>query len=480
MKSIKVLLMIAAVALTACSEDIMDDINKNVNDPTKVASRFILTDVMTSTAFSITGADYAFYSSVYMEYNVGVWGQMYNAEIRVSEPISSTTYNNIWNAQYRNLYQLKIVMDKCSDGGEEAGNTVNLGIAQVLYAYNLAMLTDLMGDVPYTEAMQPGVIFQPKVDKQEDIYKEVMSLIDKAIANLSAATTFTNPMGSGGGQDLIYKGDKAKWLKAAQGLKARYTMRLTLKAGAKYDKVVEYANASFASAAEELKFVYNGTTAVNPYFRFFQNRDYFGVSASMKEKLDARTDPRAAKFFKPYTAGSPIVFAPNGNPEQAQKKYGLSGLTLVTAPTHLMSYHELQFLKAEAYARMTPAKLTEAEAALTEGVKAAFIKVGLTAADATTYYTTSVKPLFDANPVKEILNQKYIALYDEEAIEAYSDYRRQKAIGDNSVVLNNTNPFPQRFTYGSSDVTTNPNVRDAYGDGSYVYTEKVWWAGGTR
>lgn len=480
MKSIKIYLMILAVVFTACSEDIMDDINKNVNNATKVASRFILTDVMTSTSFSITGADYAFYSSIYMEYNVGIWGQMYNAEIRVSEPISSTTYNNIWNAQYRNLYQLKIVIDKCSAGGEEEGNTINLGIAQVLYAYNLAMLTDLMGDIPYTEAMQPGVIYQPKVDKQQDIYKEVMTMIDNAITNLSAASTYTNPMGTGGNQDLIYKADKAKWLKAAQGLKARYTMRLTLKEGAKYDKVIEYANASFASAAEEFKFTYNGTTSVNPYFRFFQNRDNFGVSASLKAKLDARNDPRAARYFKPYTANTPIEFAPNGSPEQVQKKYGLSGLTSITAPTHLMSYHELQFLKAEAYARMSPANLVSAQASLLEGVKAAFVKAGLTVVAADTYFTTSVLPLFVANPVKEILNQKYLALYDEEAIEAYSDYRRQKAIGDNSVVLTNPNQFPQRFTYGSSDVTTNPNVRTAYGDGSYVFTEKVWWAGGSR
>ena len=56
-------------------------------------------------------------------------------------------------------------------------------------------------------------------------------------------------------------------------------------------------------------------------------------------------------------------------------------------------------------------------------------------------------------------------------------------MGDNFIVLDNPlNPskFPLRFTYGSDDVTTNENVRNAYGDGSYVYTENVWWAGGTR
>ncbi|MCA1760541.1 MAG: SusD/RagB family nutrient-binding outer membrane lipoprotein, partial [Bacteroidales bacterium] len=76
------------------------------------------------------------------------------------------------------------------------------------------------------------------------------------------------------------------------------------------------------------------------------------------------------------------------------------------------------------------------------------------------------------------------AFFEEEAVEAYSDYRRLVAMGNNVIQLDNpkndANQFPQRFTYGSSDVTTNVNVRNAYGDGNYVYTEKVWWAGGTR
>lgn len=270
------------------------------------------------------------------------------------------------------------------------------------------------------------------------------------------------------------------WLKAANALKARYSMRLSLK-DPNYSQVVEFANASFANASEELKFIYNGGSSVNPFSRFFRDRDYFGASTSLKNKLDNRNDPRVSKFFKPYTAGAAVIlFAPNGDPEQVQKKYGVSALTNITNPTRLISYHEIQFLKAEAYARMSPAQLENAELALIEGIKAAFIKVGLTNADANTYYDNDVKDLFDANPLKEIMNQKYLAFYDEESIEIYNDYRRLKAMGNAQIELTNNNKFPLRFTYGTSDITTNPNVRDAYGDGSYVYTENVWWAGGSR
>src|SRR5690554_7366631 len=96
MKRVHYISMVSAFLLffTACSEDKMDEINKNVNDPTDVSSDLILPDLITSTAFSVVGSDLAFYSSVYVEHNVGIYGQLYNAEIRTSEPTSATTYRS--------------------------------------------------------------------------------------------------------------------------------------------------------------------------------------------------------------------------------------------------------------------------------------------------------------------------------------------------------------------------------------------------
>jgi len=483
---IKAFLLLGLILLNiSCSEDLMDDLNKNVNNPENMSTRLILTDLMTSSAFSITGSDLAFYASVYIEHNVGIYNQSYNAEIRSNEPTSSTTYNNSWYALYANLRNLKIVIDKCSEGGEEEGNFYNLGIAQILTAYNLAILTDLMGDVPWSEALQPGIIFTPKLDSQEDIYNSIFSFLDEGIANLSKETTF--PLL--GTQDFIYGGDDEsidKWIKFGYGLKARYTMRLSAKTP-NYDDVIEFAMNSFADETEEAKFLYNGTTSISPFYKFFTDRNYFGASQSLHEKLTSRNDPRDEVFFKPAPGQSEIEFAPNGMPSQVQDRYGISGITTNTAPTYLMSYHELEFLKAEANARKGAATLPDAKEALRKAIVAAFTKVniGLTAAEAEEYYETSIEGKLTSPEaaLQEIMIQKYLAFYEEEAIEAYNDYRRLTAMGNNFIQLNNplnSNKFPHRFTYGSSDVTTNENVRSAYGDGSYVYTEKVWWAGGSR
>jgi hypothetical protein len=457
----------------------MDDINENINDPSDMASRLIITDAMTASAFSVAGGDFAFYASIYIEHNTGVWGQFYNADIRASEPSSSSTYNNAWNGLYANLYSLKIVREKCSEGGSEAGNYHTLGIAQILTAYNLAALTDVMGDVPWTEALQPGVIFTPVLDRQEDIYDDIISFLDDAIANLDKESVYA----SLGIQDLIYGGETGLWKKFAYGLKARYTMRLSLKTPA-YADVVAFADQSFTSIDEQAQFNYNGNTSQSPFYCMFQDRDYYGASQSLHNKLVERNDPRDDVFFMAHPdAGGDLVFAPNGTANQVQSSYSISAISTVTAPTYLLSYHEVEFLKAEAFVRLN--NLPAAEEALEKAITAAFqkINIGLTAAESVDYFNSSVKPRFDANPLSEVMNQKYIAFFEEEAIEAYNDYRRLGAMGNSVISLDNPlNPdrFPLRYSYASADVTTNFNVSDAYGDGTYVYTENVWWAGGTR
>lgn len=472
-----------AITFSSCSEDLMDDINKNVNDPANVASSLIISDVMTSSAFSVTGSDLSFYSSCYIEHNVGSFNQMYNAEIRTNEPTSSTTYNNPWNSMYQNLLNLNDIITKCSEGGSEEGNFYNLGIAQILSAYNLAILTDVMGDVPWTEALQPGVIFTPIVDSQESIYTDIFKFLDDAIVNLNKESTF--PLLEG--QDFIYDGDEDSidnWIKFAYGLKARYTMRLSLKSP-NYDDVISFADDSFSSASEQSQYDYNGTSSKSPFQQFFLDRDYFGASTSLHNKLVDRNDPRDAVFFKPYDEGGTLEFAPNGTPSQEQGKYGISAISSLTAPTYFLSYHEIEFLKAEAYARKND--LPNARIALKAAITAAFAKsnIDLDETEAESYFTDDIEPILldQASTLKEIMVQKYIAFFEEEAIEAYNDIRRLKAMGDDFIQLDNplnSSKFPLRFAYGSEDVTTNVNVREVYGDGSYVYTENVWWAGGSR
>ena len=82
---------IMTFSLWSCSESIMDEINKNVNDPSDMVSRLLITDIMTSSAFQVAGGDFAFYATVYIEHNTGTWNQFYYADVRSSQPTASST-----------------------------------------------------------------------------------------------------------------------------------------------------------------------------------------------------------------------------------------------------------------------------------------------------------------------------------------------------------------------------------------------------
>ena len=73
----------------------------------------------------------------------------------------------------------------------------------------------------------------------------------------------------------------------------------------------------------------------------------------------------------------------------------------------------------------------------------------------------------------------------DEQVETYNDLRRLKAMGEEYVILTNPrntqsgiNRYPERLPYGNSAVIGNPDVKEAYGDGSYIYSEKTWINGG--
>jgi hypothetical protein len=518
MKTLNTIKLLGLFILTAfalsCSDDILDKINEDNSHPKSVDAKYILADVITATAFSNTGGDINTYLSIYVEHEAGIHNQMFRAETRTGEPSLATTFNNKWISLYNALKNARIVIDLCSEGGRQAGNSVTKGIAEILAAYNSALITDMFGDTPWSEAARikddgSPLYMTPKIDRQEDIYSGIMALLDDAIADLQGEDV--QPVGD---YDLMYRGDKSKWLKFAYGLKARYTMRLLLKASDKagtYDKVLDYVSKSFASADEQAAFAIYDANNLNPLFDFQWSRDGLAASESMANKLIARNDPRLRRVFVDANwtqitgADDENYFmAPNGSPEEMQYYYNTSVFVYSQiAPTLLLSYHELLFLKAEALARKND---PSAKDVLKEAVIAAIAnnEVNVAAAmnaptvlgygglaettaaidetEAAEYFDTSVAPLFDANPLSEVMVQKYLAFFGAsgESTECYNDVRRLKALNEPFITLANTNRFPLRCGYGNSDTTTNPAVQDAYGDGQYVYSEPVWWAGGTR
>ncbi|MDE6684337.1 MAG: SusD/RagB family nutrient-binding outer membrane lipoprotein, partial [Duncaniella sp.] len=113
----------------------------------------------------------------------------------------------------------------------------------------------------------------------------------------------------------------------------------------------------------------------------------------------------------------------------------------------------------------------------------AFGVIGQSAAD----YVASLSTRLSDNAVKEVMVQKYLSQCRDQQVETYNDLRRCKALGDEFITLTNprnvsgsSNRWPLRLPYGNSGVSSNSNVRAAYGDGMYIFTEPIWIFGGTR
>lgn len=520
---------ILSAAFVSCSEDKMDSINNDNNHTTVVPSKFILADVLTSTAFNNVGGDFNTYFASYVEHEVGISNQLYRAETRTGEPSSSTTFNNVWENTYSVLKNARIIVHKCSEDGDQHGNYTTRGIGEVMVALNSGLIADAFGDTPYTQAALPELTngqptyMNPILDTQESIYRNILQSLDNAIADLPQGDNHIS--GGVGNYDLLFKGDTIMWRKFAYGLKARYTMHMIHRSTdveGDLRKILSYIDRSFQDGEEAAYDMYDGIN-LNPLFDFQWSRDYLAASKSMATKLVERNDPRMRRVFvtpMDVRATKPPLWtqisgkndpgfdntAPNGTPLPLQYHYNTSIYVFAeTAPTLLLSAHELLFLKAEALCRLNRtdnaegvlkqaivtaiantersvnSALTEAPDVLSNG---GIVKTSdaITTEEAEDYFDNEVKALFDANPLKETMIQKYIAFWGAsgESTECYNDIRRMKAMGEDFVTLENPNPFPLRCPYGDGDVNANPNVEAAFGNGQYVYTDPVWWAGGSR
>lgn len=529
MKTVKrilnLMLVPAAVSLSlsGCSNDIMDKINFNPNDPTNATADYILPDVITRTALYTIGGDLPLYASVYMEIEAGVHGQTWNADRRVGEPIASTTYNNAWGSIYTNIRNIKTIINKCDEGS--SGGPITKGMAQTLMALNIGTLTNYFGDVPYSETgilNESGMLVypQPKVESQKAIYEEIFKLLNEAETNLKAGSGA--PASS---SDWLYVGNVGRWVKAVNALKARYTLQLlhvSENPTADLDAILGYIDASFTSAADQMSYAqFDVNLSYNPFGAYFFSRGGIGASQSFVKLLVEKKDPRIMQYgFDDFSAGwvdkiedwvtDNMDIAPNGqSPERQFNFNSWAGYTpsytyfAEWAPVLFMSYHELMFIKAEILARKGGTN-DDALAALKTAVLAACANMDsyfndpwmtgsyeyagrILPATAEEYFVNTVAPAFAVDALKEIMIQKYIACSgaSAEAHVAYDDYRRLSAMGEGDY-LTLQNPenaktlFPLRFSYGADDVAANPNITTLYGNGQYVYTENVWWAGGSR
>lgn len=488
-KYIIMALSVAFLGLIACSEDTLDHINKDKQHPSPdaVPAYLQLSEAIMSTGFSTVSGDYAFYLASLNEQSIGVGNnQLMYAELRNSnEWAASTTFNNVWNSTYTNLMNIRQIIRKITE--EVPGNIGQydlLGMAQVLEALNFGVLTDLHGDIPYSEALRGQELLQPKLDAQKDVYAGILSTLDDALVNLEKGKTLKSTLN----QDLAFGGDVNQWMATAYALKARYLLhQLAVNPSVLPDVEINAEKAISLGFKGFTITEFNGVSCDNPWSAFIWSRSYIASSTTVLNLMEANNDPRTTYYvydsrpeFDIY--GTPlesgVAYQP-GDEERTRVSDGSLAFAewydMGSQPIHLMSKHEIYFILAEAQLRQgknaTNAFQTAVETSVGEVLS--WFDDDTSASD----YAESL----GAPTLQKLFEQKYLAQCVDEQIETYNDFRRLKAMGESYITLTNpfnvqsgVNRYPERLAYGNSGVLGNPNIKEAYGDGSYVYTDKTW------
>jgi hypothetical protein len=199
---------------TSCEEFL--DVNKKENDPTTVGVSTLLTasEVTIGRAFSI-GTTLGNGLSLYTHQSTG----------RISADRYALLGTALgWNDLYAAMNNVDVIIEQ----GTGEGRLAYAGVAKILKAYTFSIMVDTWGDIPFSEANKfKDGITQPKFDKGADIYPKLIALIDEGIANINDPAV--NPS-KPGNDDIIYRGDLAKWKKAGNTLKLKlYTQQRLVK-----------------------------------------------------------------------------------------------------------------------------------------------------------------------------------------------------------------------------------------------------------
>lgn len=449
------------------------DINKDPNNPLDVQEALILTPLEIYTTTNIIGG-YPGSVSAYWTQQLAINQEAPQID---SYRITPSDVNNTWSFDlYPAIFNnSRIMIDKA----EKAGNNGFAGIGRILLAYNLAVCTDLWGDIPYSEAFGALNGLKPKYDSQEDIYKVIQKTLDEAIVILSA-----KPAGIPvGGSDLIYQGDFDSWKRLAYTLKARYYLRLSKAAGYSATTQADLALAAlqngFTKNSENAKVTYTEKEkSENPWYQgTLPGAGGVVLAKNFVDLLKANNDPRLQILAAPGSGGDyvgrqsgtspatdPTIYAavsPNvGGFIEADDRTGKS------APVYLATYSEALFIKAEA--TLIKSGSVAAQPVLKMAIEANMDLLNVATGDKNAY--TAIHSILDpVTPLKTLITEKYVASFL--SLEAYNDWRRT-GFPVLNVVPNAFRPYiPQRFPYPSQEITSNPQPQQ-----SIATSEKVWWA----
>ncbi len=489
MKRILILIITVSIFSASCKK-YLDDAYKNPNLPTYAPPEEVLQSCISGMhrGIAFDARAIGFYTQNFA--NVTAGHISFNAERHGYIP-GSDNYGDIWRMHYWNMGFNIIDM---IDSGRLAGKFDYVAAAFTLNAWSWVTLADVHGEMPVKQAFEKGRL-SFDYDNQNVAYDYALRYCDSALANWALAAGMTSPTLSKG--DLyFFQGNQSRWVKFVYGIKARIYHRYAKKSTyetKESDSVIKYSTLAMSSTADDamvqFNIAYPDATALNMFGP--RRAGTFGATtmAAGPWRIGAFpvnimtgsvatpglvfgntvNDPRVRYMMRPspdlvyrgITAGQFLDNASTPLPDRRVTSFwGVIGQT--SPPTGgvdtgartffrndskfpIMTYSEMQFLKAEAY--LLKGNVASARIAYINGIDGHFemlnthffgylntlgsnspapmTKITIPAAEKAAYLADpAFVPPAAGLTAKHIMCQKYLALWGWGFVENWVDMRR--------------------------------------------------------
>jgi hypothetical protein len=517
LKIIAAQVLLISVILTSCDSDKLTELNKDPNKVETVIPAYSFTSLVMN-----SNADYNYQS-------LGQGLQYLSTYREIGAPGDKLiTFGGGGNNQYTgNLNRINHILDQIP--GPE--NVNKRAACIMLRVFAIANYTDVVGDIPYSEAQKGLSGLQPKYDRQKDIYAGLLAELDAALTSMDA--TKPNVFGA---NDPYYGGDVLRWKKYGYTLMLRLGMRMSEVDPASAKSWVQKAIAGgVMSATTDIAYqkYANVSGQQNPRATNLLDADYSVLggdnaqggkyAAKFINYLKDTKDPRLAVIsvvWKPKPGGGynadtlmadqrgMINGSVNGNPVDFDTYSEPSLLYLnFASPIVNVSPAEAYLLLAEAairgwYTGATPKAMYDL--AVTRGMQQWALWPSVAPHSGVISQAQIDSYLLHGNPFKttgtfeeqleQIITQKWVCLFGND-YEVWSEWRRTKYPVFNYKNWKNSSgqlvAYPgsvtgghmwRHFTLPASELTTNKDnyfaglAAEGFQEGTLgLLQERVWW-----
>ncbi|WP_299825075.1 SusD/RagB family nutrient-binding outer membrane lipoprotein [uncultured Pontibacter sp.] len=471
------------MSLTACENFL--DVNTDPNNPAVSTPELTLPVGQGELAY-VLGNQFQFLGNFFAQHWTQAGAANQYCVLELYEIQSSSYDARVWGELYAGaLNDFRFVADEATLN--EQSNYAAIG--EIMQVYTIQVITDAWGDVPASASLQGLENLNPEYQPQEEIYNDLISRLDAAIALIDPNAD------SPARDDLVFNGDMNLWTKFANTLKLKIFLRQAYvrpdvaqsgiqamySAGAQFLDIGETADVEFADQTQNR----------NPFYQtqvVFRGGVDVVASNTVLNYLQDTNDPRIDEFFAPVESGAGagnfvgvdqgVECTPErtGNQANTVSKPGPAVASPTTA-IPLITAAESYFLQAEAVARGWTNGAGTASELYAQGIRASFDYVGEDAASVTAFLQRPgvVYPTGAAveEQVEQIITQKWVSFSGVQGFEAWTEYRRTgypSFIEPSAASTLGAGIIPKRLVYPNTEATRNTSY-----PGLVETTVPVWW-----